>query len=56
MIFLFLAVALPIPVRLVYCLIHGVPFKPMSLDAPIKEVQQQPVLQDGDQTADSPAV
>ncbi|KAF6079452.1 hypothetical protein HJG60_017618 [Phyllostomus discolor] len=53
---LFLAVILPIPMRLVYCLTHGIPFKPTSLDGPVKEVQKEPILQDDNQTADPPAV
>ncbi|KAM5297520.1 orphan sodium- and chloride-dependent neurotransmitter transporter NTT5-like [Glossophaga mutica] len=56
MVVLFLLVILPIPMRFVYCLLHAIPFKPTSLDGPVKEVQEGPALQDANQTAGPPAV
>ncbi|XP_036996825.2 orphan sodium- and chloride-dependent neurotransmitter transporter NTT5 isoform X2 [Artibeus jamaicensis] len=55
MISLFVIVILPIPVYFVYCLTQGIPFKPAILDRPIKDVPEESVLQDDNQTADPPA-
>nr|KAF6408069.1 hypothetical protein HJG59_016879 [Molossus molossus] len=66
-----LAVMLPIPTCFLYCLVHGIPFKPVSLNRPltsskslpliiplkpIKEDQKEETLQGVNQTADPPVV